>query len=29
MNWAPDYEAALQRVRDERRELFVYFTKPN
>ena len=24
-----DYELALQRVRDERKELFVYFSKPN
>lgn len=27
--WEPDYEIALQRVRRDKKELFVYFTKPN
>ena len=27
--WETDYEVALQRVRDERKELLVYFHKPN
>jgi hypothetical protein len=27
--WETDYELALQKVRDERKELFVYFHKPN
>ena len=29
ITWEPDYESALQRVRAEKKELFVYFTKPN
>lgn len=27
--WEPDYDTALQKARDERRELFIYFSKPN
>jgi hypothetical protein len=27
--WETDYQRALERVRAERKELFVYFTKPN
>jgi hypothetical protein len=29
IHWEPDYETALQRVRGEKKELFVDFTKPN
>jgi hypothetical protein len=29
IQWEPDYEMALQRVRSEKKELFVDFTKPN
>jgi hypothetical protein len=29
IQWEPDYETALQRVRSEKKELFVDFTKPN
>jgi hypothetical protein len=29
IQWEPDYETALQRVRREKKELFVDFTKPN
>jgi hypothetical protein len=29
IQWEPDYEAALQRVRREKKTLFVDFTKPN
>lgn len=29
ISWEVDYEVALRRVREERKELFVYFTKPN
>jgi hypothetical protein len=29
IHWEPNYEVALQRVRAEKKELFVYFTKPN
>ncbi len=27
--WEPNYETALQRVRRDKKELFVDFTKPN
>lgn len=29
IRWEPDYETALQRVRAEKKELFVYFHKPH
>jgi hypothetical protein len=29
LTWEPDYEQALKRAREERKEAFVYFSKPN
>jgi hypothetical protein len=29
LQWEPDYEQALQKAREERKEVFVYFSKPN